>query len=184
MPGRVLNIRPGYIVGPWDPTDRFTYWVRRMSQGGIMLAPGSPNAPVQFVDVRDLSLSTILMIERQLTGEFNATGPAQPLTWGEVFERCNEVCGADTELTWVSEEFLRSQEMGGTDLPMWSESADQGVMQADCSKVIREGLQYRNLAETILDTRAWDESSGQPKAGLNPARELELLKAWMQRSQT
>lgn len=180
MPGRLLTLRPGYIVGPWDSTDRFTCWVRRMGQGGHMLAPGRPEAPIQFIDVRDLSKFTIGAIERQMTGVFNMTGPASPLTWGTLFKQCETVCRAGTELNWVSEEFLSDQKVEGTDLPLWQASVDQGVMQADCGRAIREGLQYRGLAETILDTRVWDRQHGQPKAGLSLSRESELLEAWRQ----
>lgn len=130
--------------------------------------------------VRDLAAFIILMVDHQMTGLFNATGPATPLTWGQFFDQCEYVCQANTELTWISEEFLRRQEVGGEDLPFWLGSADQGVMQADCSKAIRAGLRYDELARTILDTRVWDEWHGQPKAGLSLTREGELLDAWMQ----
>jgi 2'-hydroxyisoflavone reductase len=109
LPGRTLNIRPGLIVGPHDPSDRFTYWPARLRCGGAVLAPGRPGSPVQVIDARDLAEWTLDLVERQQTGHYNATGPAYPLTMGEVLETCRQAAGMDADLTWVSEAFLLAQ---------------------------------------------------------------------------
>src|SRR5919107_753483 len=101
MPGRVLNVRPGLISGPHDPTDRFTYWPRRISAGGDVLAPDRPELRVQFIDVRDLAAWMIAMSAGQQTGTFNATGPAYELRMGKLLEECEAAGGGDARLVWV-----------------------------------------------------------------------------------
>jgi 2'-hydroxyisoflavone reductase len=178
LPGRVLNIRPGYIVGPHDHTDRLTYWLRRIDQGGEMLAPGDPANRVQMVDGRDLAAWTILMTERRETGAYNMTGPDYPLTWGKLFETAKVTRGSDVTLTWVSEAFLNEQGVGRNDLPLWAPIARAASGTRKVDKAIAAGLTYRPLAETINDTLVWDAAYGSPSAGLKPERELELLNAW------
>jgi 2'-hydroxyisoflavone reductase len=178
MPGRTLIIRPGFVVGPHDTTDRFTSWLRRIQQGGEMLAPGDPAAPIQFIDGRDLAEFTVRLTENHQTSAYNATGPATPLTWGEVFTAAKQVSKADTTFTWVSEAFLETQEIGDADLPMWMPTPLQGLMRVSIDKGLAAGLTFRPLAQTIADTLAWDAQEGSPKAGLSPAREAELLHAW------
>src|ERR671921_353599 len=106
MPGRVMNVRPGLISGPHDPTDRFTYWPRRISAGGEVLAPDSEERTVQYIDVRDLAVWIVGMSEERLAGTYNATGPDYGLTMGRVLEECEAVGGAGAEVVWVSEDFL------------------------------------------------------------------------------
>jgi 2'-hydroxyisoflavone reductase len=178
LPGRTTIIRPGYVVGPHDPTDRFTSWVRRISQGGEMLAPGEPDAPTQFIDGRDLADFTLRLTEAGQTGIYNATGPAIPLTWGETFATARQAIGAATTFTWVSEEFLATQTIGDNELPMWAPAAYQGLMAMNIDRGRAAGLTFRPLVETVIDTLAWDRQAGTPKAGLAPEREAELLKAW------
>src|SRR5690606_22001901 len=101
MPGRATNIRPGLIVGPRDPTDRFTYWPVRVRRGGKVLAPGTPNDPVQIIDVRDLADFIVHAIEQSAVGVFNAVGPAQPLPMGDLLGACRRVSGSDAELVWA-----------------------------------------------------------------------------------
>lgn len=178
MPGHTLIIRPGYVVGPYDTTDRFTSWLRRIRQGGEMLAPGEPTAPIQFIDGRDLAEFTVRLTEARQPSAYNATGPASLLTWGEVFAEAKRVSGADTTFTWVNEAFLKTQPIGGNELPMWAPTPYQGLMQTNIDKGVAAGLTFRPLAQTIADTLAWDAQEGDPKAGLSPEREAELLKAW------
>lgn len=175
---RATIIRPGYIVGPHDTTDRFTSWLRRINQGGEMLAPGDPNAPLQFIDGRDLAAFTLLQTEARQSGIYNATGPAQPLTWGETFAEARRVYNADTNFVWIDEAFLQTQELAGHELPMWAPAAYQGLLQTNIERAVAAGLRFRPLAETLADTLVWDQQEGTPKAGLSPEREAALLQAW------
>src|SRR5690606_22072597 len=88
-----LIIRPGLIVGPHDPTDRFTYWVKRVAQGGEILAPDKPEALTQLIDVRDLADFIMRLIENDVSGVFNATGPDTPLSFGLLLDTCKLVSG-------------------------------------------------------------------------------------------
>ncbi len=182
MPGRVLNVRPGLIVGPHDPTDRFTYWPRRISRGSEVLAPDGPELPVQFIDARDLAGWTIDMCEERGTGTYNATGPDYALTMGRLIEECEAVGGGDAELVWVSEEFLIEQGVEPfTEMPLWVPREYAGLQGVDCGKAIEAGLAFRPLSETIRDVLEWDlarPSEDEPGAGLRPQRERELLRAW------
>jgi 2'-hydroxyisoflavone reductase len=178
MPDRVLNIRPGYIVGPFEPTDRFTYWPRRVAEGGEMLAPGRPDSSVQFIDVRDLANWIIRMVEANRTGIYNATGPDYMLTMGQLLDECKSVGGSDTQFTWVSEQFLAEKEV---ELPIWVPDTDIGAATIDCGKAIMAGLTFRPLADTIRDTLAWDAAHPRDlerRAGLKPEQEAQLLQAW------
>jgi len=172
-----LIVRPGLIVGPHDPTDRFTYWPRRVAAGGRVLAPAPPDAPVQFVDVRDLGAWIVEATERGLGGVFNATG--EPITFEQLLEACQAVSGP-VEVGWVPSEKLVEAGVGEwMELPLWIAAPEFAAMQrADVSKATKAGLSFRPVAETIADTLAWDAQRDIPRAdgvGLTPERELELL---------
>jgi len=179
LPGRTLNIRPGLIVGPYDPTDRFTYWPARLQRGGTVLAPGKPDAPVQIIDVRDLAEWTIRMIEDRQTGIYNATGPDVPLRMSEVLETCHHVAGTTAEFVWVDDEFLLSNRVTPfTDLPLWLPEFASAMQRINISKALKDGLTFRPLRETVMDTLAWDNSrtADTPRVnGITPERESELL---------
>lgn len=183
LPGRTLNIRPGLIVGPYDPSDRFTYWPARLQRGGTVLAPGRPDAPVQIIDVRDLAEWTIRMIENRQVGIFNATGPEVPLSMQQVLETCQQVAGTPAEFVWVDDEFLLAQGVTPfTDLPLWLPGSTVAMMQASIAKAMAAGLTFRPLAETVADTFAWDntwQSDTPRKNGLSLRRESELLDQWI-----
>jgi 2'-hydroxyisoflavone reductase len=182
MPGRVLNIRPGLIVGPHDPTDRFTYWPWRVSRGGEVVAPAPPERRVQLIDVRDLSNWILNMVEAGAIGVYNATGPDGTLTFGEILETSRLVSESDPSPTWIPEGFLLEAGVEPwTDLPLWIPEGEIGVLSANCDKAITAGLTFRPIEETIRDTLTWDRSRPQDierRAGLLPARESEILKAW------
>ena len=186
-PGRALIIRPGLIVGPHDPTDRFTYWPRRIAQGGEVLAPGDGSDPVQIIDVRDLADFTIRMVEQGQTGIFTATGPEHRLTMKDVVDQCVETTGSGAEITWVSTEFLTEKGVQPwADLPSWIPAqGDLAYMQtADVKKGVAAGLTFRPLSETILDTLSWlagREGGPNLRAGLSREREKELLDEWHSR---
>ena len=189
FPGRALVVRPGFIVGPHDPRDRFPYWVRRAAVGGEMLAPEPADLRVQLIDVRDLAAFVIDHIEAGTGDVFNVTGPERVLTMRELLEAC--VAGGDvnTETIWVGQAFLRERrlheagEHGWEQLPYWyPESA--GFSAFDVSKALGAGLRFRPLAETIADTLAWDRRRGQSSplgAGITLEAERELLDAWRER---
>jgi len=189
MPGRVLHVRPGLIVGPHDPTDRFTYWVHRVAQGGEVLAPGTPQGKVQVIDARDLATWIVRMAETTQTGVFNATGPDYQLTMGDFFETCRTVSSSDAHLTWVDDDFLVEAGVGPwIEIPLWipaSDSDTSGLLDISIGKAVATGLQFRPIAETVRDTLVWDRSRSAETercAGLKPEREAELLQAWHARS--
>jgi 2'-hydroxyisoflavone reductase len=189
MPGRVLNVRPGLIVGPHDPTDRFTYWPRRVAQGGAVLAPNQPEHGTQIIDVRDLAEWMIAMAEQRRVGIYNATGPEYRLTIGRVLEEAKAVSGSDAHFVWMSERFLLDAGVQPwSQVPLWVPEADPdnaGFDAVDCTKAIEAGLRFRPLAETIRDTLAWDATlpaDRELRAGLTREREAELLQAWHNRT--
>jgi len=191
FPDAYANVRPGLIVGPHDPTGRFTYWPLRLAGGGDVLAPGDPARRVQFIDVRDLANWIVLVAEKQSSGTFNATGPEPPVTMGGLLETCNEIGGAEARLVWVDERFLLEQEVGAwMELPLWVSEADTWFLQADVSRAVAAELRFRPVEETVRDTLAWARQTGAGlvtpgqigSAGLDPQREAELLEAWSRRS--
>jgi 2'-hydroxyisoflavone reductase len=185
MPGRVLNIRPGLIVGTHDYTDRFTYWVVRVARGGEVLAPGRPQRNVQFIDAGDLAGWILKMVERKETGIFNATGLPGELTMERVLEECKAVSGSDASLTWVSEEFLTQEKVTAwSEMPLWLPEdylPFKGFMFINCDKATSSGLSFRPLSETIQDTLSWRKENApdeELKAGINSDKEEILLSKW------
>ena len=182
MPGRVMNVRPGLISGPRDPTDRFTYWPRRISAGGEVLAPDRKERTVQYIDVRDLAAWIVGISEERRTGTYNATGPDYELTMGRLLEECEAVGGAGAEFVWVSEKFLEENGVQPfTELPLWVPREDAAMLAVDYSRASEAGLTFRPLVETIEDVLAFDRArpaGREPAAGLWPEREQELLRTW------
>jgi 2'-hydroxyisoflavone reductase len=169
------------ISGPHDPTDRFTYWPRRVAAGGEVLAPDRPERHVQFIDVRDLAGWMVKMSAGQQTGTYNATGPDYELRMGKLLEECEAVSGGEAKIVWVSEEFLEENGVEPfTQLPLWVPREYAGMLDVDCGRAIAAGLTFRPLSETIRDVLAWDRARAEtdPAAGLKPERERELLSAW------
>ncbi len=187
LPGRTLNIRPGLIVGPHDPSDRFTYWPVRVARGGQLLCPPGADA-TQIIDVRDLAEWNIRMVEAGKVGLYNATGPDYRLTMQEVLETSKSVSRSDASFTWVDKEFLQEQEIRGwVELPCWlpEEGDEAGFNSVNCARAIADGLTFRPFAEIARDTLTW--AAARPadyvlRAGLKPEREQEALAAWHQRT--
>lgn len=184
MPGRALIVRPGLIVGPYDPTDRFTYWPHRISMGGEVLAPGNPDKQVQFIDARDLAEWMVQLVEDRTTGVYNATGPESTLTMKELLDTCvTAVGGGEAHLKWINEGFLLENEVGPwMEMPLWipdkGAKAMPGMLSVSCEKALGQGLKFRPLAETVKDTLAWDQTrpvDRERRAGMKPEREQELL---------
>jgi len=180
---RCLIIRPGYIVGPHDPSDRFTFYLRRAANGGEMAAPGPPDAPLQVIDARDLAAFMLGRIEAADSGVFGVVGPGERIVMRDMLDTARDVAAADTTFTWVSEEFLdaagdQAQEW----FPMW-EPQFPGAHTYDAAKAVAAGLRCRPFAQTVADTLAWDQQRGQPdlRTGLGAAAERELLTTWHSR---
>ena len=182
MNGRSLNVRAGLIVGPYDLSDRFTYWPFRVAKGGDVLAPGNPVVPVQFVDVRDIAAWTVHATEAKLTGSYNVTGPEDKLTMQQVVETCRDVSGSAAKFTWVSDAFLQENEVGAyVQMPLWVPEEMVGFSTINCQKAIAAGLTFRPLAETVRDTLDWQATRPADyewRGGLKPEREAELLTIW------
>lgn len=186
FPGKVTVIRPGYIVGPRDETDRFTYWPRRIAAGGEVLMPGDGSDPVQFIDGRDLAEWTVRMVEQGVTGIFNATGPARRLPTESFLHQVRDALGATAEFVKVPTAFLREQNVAfGGDLPIWlpAEGETLGFAQVDIGKALAHGLQFRPLEHTVTALMGWyralpEERQNAPRAGMTREREAELIAAW------
>lgn len=191
-PDRSLLVRPGLVVGPHDPTGRFSYWPWRVARGGEVLAPAGPDHPLQFIDGRDLAEWTIRAVEEARSGPFTAIGPNRPLTFGELLDVCLEVslevtgrevskgAGRDARFTWVPEDFLLEQGVEDfRELPLWIAGPEaKGFYGFDNRKAVAAGLTFRPLAETVRDTLAWLAEGAEMPDRLTPEREVELLRAW------
>jgi 2'-hydroxyisoflavone reductase len=187
---RALVIRPGLIVGPHDPTNRFTYWVRRLAEGGRVLAPGAPEQPVQLIDARDLGDWIVRMAEERAGGVYNATGPATWLTFGPMLERIRDATGGGAELVWIEEHRLAEAGVEPwLELPLWLDlprnPGFRGFLAVDIGRALGAGLTFRPLEETVADTLAWIGRDAlapapgnvpqSPPTGLSREREAELL---------
>jgi 2'-hydroxyisoflavone reductase len=187
--GRVSIVRPGYIVGPLDMTDRFTYWPVRASKGGEMLAPGTPKDPVQVIDVRDLVKWMMGLVEARTNGYFNAVSPPGAFTMGDLVTTSLRASPkAGTKVTWVSEDFLAAHwKPDDLDLPPWSpmKGDSAGASLTAIKESVETGLRSRPLQQTVNDTLAWFQTlppdrQATLKAGLPAERETDTLKLWHQ----
>lgn len=176
-----LIVRPGLMVGPHDQTDRFTYWLVRVQRGGDVLAPDRPDVLTQIIDVRDLADFIIKLVEDNVSGTFNATGPGKPLSFGTLLDTCKLVSNSDARFKWAPLDFLKQNNVAPwSDLPAWIPDVgeDVGFARVDISKAVHAGLKFRSLEETVRDTLEW--AAARPAdhewhAGLKPEREKELL---------
>ena len=179
----VTIVRPGYIVGPRDETDRFTYWPKRIAQGGEVLVPGDGKDPVQIIDGRDLGEWMIRLAENATTGTFNACGPDYTLSTDAMVHGCHAVTGGPVSFTHVSPEFVEKNQAA---LPIWvprEGTPFSGYGAVSNAKAIAAGLTFRPLATTVADLLAWyrglpAERQAETRAGLTREKEAELLKAW------
>jgi 2'-hydroxyisoflavone reductase len=174
--------RPGLIVGPWDPTGRFTYWPQRIAEGGRVLAPAPPEARAQVIDARDLAAWIVRAAENGTAGTYNAVD--HPTTRAALLEACREVAGSDAELVWVDPDFLAAHEVGEwMELPLWIHDPQfAGMLGVDPAAAFAAGLQTRPLAETVRDTLAWvrsGEAPAEPPAGLAREKEQVVLDTWL-----
>ncbi|MGE7761186.1 SDR family oxidoreductase [Peribacillus sp. NPDC097895] len=193
LPGKVLSIRAGQIVGPYDYTDRLPYWLKRIAEGGEILSPGRPGRPIQIIDVRDLAQWIIQMIEKSITGAFNAVGPNYTLTMGQLLEECKKVTRSGATFTWVSEKFLLENKVEPWgEMPLWipeefplpgAKEPLNGFLAVDNKKAINNGLSFRPLSETLEDIWDWEKNrsgSAERKTGIHRQHESDLLRLWKQ----
>jgi 2'-hydroxyisoflavone reductase len=186
FPNTFTIARPGLIVGPGDPTDRFTYWPVRVHDGGTVLAPGRPTDPIQCIDARDVAQWMITALEDKHFGIYNLAGPRQPLTMGDFLDGVKGTVNSDCTFTWVGADFL--QKNGITpwaDMPLWVPpgSTIAGLTTIDITRAVKAGLTFRPMALTVQDSLAWHRAEPAEralKAGLTATREASLLREWAQ----
>ena len=173
--------RPGLIVGPWDPTGRFTYWPARVAEGGRVLAPAPPDAHAQVIDARDLAAWIVRAAEAGTSGTYNAVD--RPFSRRTLLETCRAVAATDAELVWVDPQFLLEHEVGEwMELPLWLASPEYaGMLSVDPSPAFAAGLETRPLEETVRDTLEWVREGEAPdaEAGLDREKEQRVLDAWL-----
>lgn len=160
MPGRVTNIRPGYIVGLRDPSGRFMYWPARVALGGNMIVPGAPTDPIQLIDVRDLSDWIIHCIEQNQVGVFNATGPDRELSMKGMLEGIRQGVGATAEFHWISLEQLEAHKVSLGRFPLYAPPTGDtaGFHRCSIARALKAGLKFRPVADTAKVTLEWYKS--------------------------
>jgi 2'-hydroxyisoflavone reductase len=180
FPENNLIIRPGLIVGEYDFTDRFTYWVMRVAEGGEVLAPGDPDAFVQFIDAKDLTEWIVHLIERDETGIYNAVNKPFAITFENLLEEIKKISQSDAEFIWVSEKFMQENKVvPWSEMPLHLPAELENMRMANTDQAFAKGLINRPLKETIKDTLNWRKNVDQEmKAGIPAERERELLKKW------
>lgn len=183
LPESHLIVRPGLIVGPFDPSDRFTYWIRRIRQGGHILAPGSEQRQVQYIDVRDLAEWIIFLAEEKQKGVFSAVGPVEKnMDMGTMLDTMVKLLNPSGKLIWADDQTLQKNGVSPwLEMPLWlPEDADSSQMLSiSTTKSQMAGLKTRDLAKTIVDTNQWDIQRGDSDllAGLADKKEKQVLAA-------
>ena len=184
---RSIIMRPTYIVGPGDTTDRFPYWPVRLARGGEVLAPGKRDDAVQFIDVRDLAAFMVRTLENRSSGVYNVAGPRTRMTMREFLEGARDALKADVQFTWVDDyEFLKEHKIMGAIPWVLQEGNEFGHMSAKNDRAIAAGLGFTPLATTVRDTLAWwptvpEERRNAPRFAIKPDQEATVLAAWTAR---
>jgi nucleoside-diphosphate-sugar epimerase len=190
MPGRVANIRPGLIIGPLDPTGRFTHWPARLSEGNEVLCPGDGSTPTQIIDSRDLAAWIVKVIENKTVGTYNALGPAQRMTMKDMIDGCNAAGGNKGKPVWVAADFLDKQGVEPwSEMPAWFDNKGEfaGFGTLSNARAVKAGLTFRPVQDTAKDTLAWlatlpdDERAKLRSQGIKPDKEAKVLAAWKAR---
>ncbi|NLP53135.1 SDR family oxidoreductase [Bacillus sp. RO1] len=194
MPNKVLHVRSGLLVGPHDYSDRFSYWVNRVAQGGEVLAPGRKEREIQYIDARDMALWILKMADEKITGTFNVTGPTPPATMEGYLSTCKQVSASDAEFIWADESFLLEQQVAPwTEMPLWIpeehplvEGSDpwRGASSINIEKALEHRLEVRPLEETVRDVLDFESSrkDEERKAGIHKEKEQNVLNAWKTRA--
>lgn len=181
---RQAVIRPSYIVGPGDSSDRFTYWPVRVARGGAMLAPGTPSDPIQFIDVRDMAEFMRACVERRISGRYNLCNPPGAVTMGELLETSKRIAGSNVSFVWAPQSFLEKHNaLERGEIPIWAPTVGEqaGAALVSSARAVAKGLRFRDLEITVRDTLTWHEQrpaeqKARLRAGLTAEREAELLK--------
>ena len=198
MPGRVTNLRPGFMVGPRDTSGRFIYWPVRASLGGTMAVPGSPADPIQLIDVRDVADWAIHCIENRIVGIYNVTGPARELSMRGMVEGVRDGVGSPVSFVWVDNGFIEAHSVSPGQFPLYvppvGESA--GFHRRSIARALARGLKFRPLPATAKATLDWYQSlPANIQAGVAPQfakrsneepwleTEKHLLEAWAKHGQ-
>ena len=182
MPGRVSILRPGLIVGPYDPTGRFTYWPLRLARGGRVLAPGRPDRPVQFIDARDLAQWCVQLALQRTPGTIHGIGPSGSMA--SLLQACQQATGQAAELVWCGDQELVDAKVAPwTGLPLWIPESDAdfgGMLMASGQRAVDAGLGTRPWLDTARDSLAWARGAGaaaQSTAALSAEAESDFLAA-------
>jgi 2'-hydroxyisoflavone reductase len=184
---RACVVRPGLIVGPWDPSDRFTYWPRRFDLGGDAIVPDWKDMPVQLADCRDLAEWMVRLADNKTSGTFNGCGPAVPWKFSDVVDACRRAAGEHAaNPVWIDEQFLLEHGvMPWQELRVWipSQSESAGMLSVNVQRSVDAGLTFRSLDEVVAATLAWDRGRrDQPLRGpLAPDKEQDVLAKWKAR---
>lgn len=186
-PQNHLILRLGVVAGPYDPTDRVTYWVTRVAKGGEMLAPGGPELRTQFIDARDLADFTLIGMEKPLNGIYNTIGNS--ISWSHFLDACKQASRSDATFTWVNDmQFLgenvdlRARPFGTIPMAVPPEFAD--IMTIKSDKALDDGMVFRSCLNTARDVLAWENTRPAEEervAGLTPEQEQDLLAKWQTR---
>ncbi|MGV3265345.1 SDR family oxidoreductase [Cytobacillus pseudoceanisediminis] len=190
-PGRVLHIRAGQLVGPFDYTDRLPYWVQRVAEGGNIVVPGRPDRPIQLIDVKDIATWAFDMMKKRKAGTFNVTGPDYELTMEELLNTCKAITNSDGQFVWVDEQFLLDHQIQPwTEMPLWIPESfplegetQPWKMCISVKKALDSGLSFSPLEETIHDVYQWEKArqDSKLKTGISREKEQELLNSWLQK---
>ncbi|HET6510999.1 MAG TPA: NAD-dependent epimerase/dehydratase family protein [Candidatus Kapabacteria bacterium] len=173
FPGNSQIVRAGMIVGPYDKINRLSYWLRRVNEGGEVLAPGDPLAPLQIVDARDIAEWSLALADRSISGIFNVTGPERPLTMQDLLETVVREVNQEASLRWVDSDFLISKEIGVIDgLPYWVTPDYYGFFQRNIDRALESGIRFRPLSVTVRDT--WEELRSRGDAQTSFSKKLSL----------
>jgi len=183
---RTIVMRPGLIIGPGDPTDRFTYWPVRIHRGGEVLAPGDGTDPVQIIDVRDFGDWLVRMAEAGESGTYNVVGPRTPRPMAELLYGIRAVTTAETTFTWVDTDFVIDAGLRPYgEMPVWRPARDgaEGFARFDLTPEVEKGLTFRSLADTTAATLEFHFSRTAERQAevfnrLSPEREAEVLAMW------
>jgi 2'-hydroxyisoflavone reductase len=187
MPGRVANVRPGFIVGRGDPTNRWTYWPLRISQGGEVVVPGEPRDPMMLIDVRDLAEWCIHLVETNTNGAFNATGPQQPITMADMVEACKQGTKSEAKFTWIENGFLEKLPEQLNYPTYVNPKEAPGFHTRKVDRAAAAGLKFRPVSDTAADALAWwnalpDERKKPLLDMIAKNNDPEVLKKWNERA--
>lgn len=184
---RAIVVRPTYIVGPGDTTDRFPYWPVRLARGGEVLAPGRADDPVAFVDVRDLAEFMVRLVEQRASGAYNVVGPRSPMTAREFYARARKAINPDAALVYVDDyAFLEAHGIDGAVPWVMLKGNDYGHQSVKNAKAVAAGLGFRPVEQSLADTLAWwptvpEARRAAPRFAISPETEAKALAAWKAR---